>query len=451
MVFSLAGLMLLSACGVMNPAQAQDDQVMPTPIAPPGGPIIGGARDMQSSVTPTLAPIESEVAETGVPGLTPFLSTSPTETTALSTAVPIFVPLAGATGPYSYEANVNPLTGLMVSDPAVLNRRPIVVKVSNSPPLVRPQSGINDADLVFEHYTEVGVTRFSAIFYANAPTRVGSIRSARLIDYELSPMYQALLAFAGGSIGVEKRIYGSEAVKAGLCATREDRDQCGAESDIIGPAGFIPASDFADRAYKGVVYGPPTYFRDEKVPVPHNLFVNLGALWELAAKEGFAQRPDLKGLAFLPDIPANDNGSGIFLQVRYATELVDWYFNFQDGLYYRSSDEIKHFDSNTNQQVRASNVIVLYAGHYLTDIVESGWGENVNWSTQITLWPQGDMILFRDGKRYEGRWLRPSRSEALTFITKTGELLYLKPGNTWIQVVPLPDQMNPTIEWVKFF
>jgi hypothetical protein len=450
MVFSVIGLCMLSACGVL---QAQDQQAAPTPVAPPGGPIIGGVTDAQPTVinSPTIAPIESEVAETGVPGLTPFGSTSPTETTSIATPVPIFVPVAGAIGPYTYPVDVNPLTGLTVSDPNVLNRRPIVVKVSNSPPLVRPQSGINDADLVFEHYTEVGVTRFSAIFYANAPTRVGSIRSARLIDYELTPMYQGLLAFAGGSIGVEKRIYGSEAVKTGLCITRDDKEQCGAESDIIGPPGYIPPSDFADRAYKGVAYGPPYYFRDESIPVPHNLFVNLGALWELAAKEGFAQKPDLTGLTFLPEIPANDNGSGIFLQVRYATELVDWYFNFEDGLYYRSSDEVKHFDSNTNQQVRASNVVVLYAGHYLTDIVESGWGDNVNWSTQITLWPEGDMILFRDGKRYEGRWLRPSRGEALTFMTKTGELLYLKPGNTWIQVMPLPEQMNPDIEWVKFF
>ena len=443
----LMALIMLTACGIANASNPQEQQAMPTP----GGPIIGG--DTQVPVIDaTPASHESEVAETGVPGLTPFDTSAATATTvSTATAVPIFVPVDGAIGPYSYPADVNPLTGLPVSDARVLNRLPIVVKISNSPPLVRPQSGLNEADLVFEHYTEVGVTRFSAIFYANAPTRVGSIRSARLIDYELTPMYQALLAFAGGSIGVEKRIFGSQAVKAGLCADREDKDQCGAESDIIGPSGLIPPSEFAERAYKGVLYGPPYYYRDEKIPVPHNLFVDLQALWGLAAKEGFAQKPNLQGLAFLPETPPNDNGSGIFLQVRYATEKVDWYYNFADKLYYRSSDEVKHYDANTNQQVRAANVVVLYAGHYLTDIVESGWGENVNWSAQITLWPEGDLILFRDGKRYEGRWLRPSRGAALTFLSKTGELLYLKPGTTWIQVVPLREQMNPNIEWVKFF
>jgi hypothetical protein len=91
---------------------------------------------------------------------------------------------AGDLGPCSYPINVNPLTGLEVANPESLNRRPIDVKISNSPAIVRPQSGISEADLVFEHYTEVGITRFSAIFYTNAPQRVGSIRSARLIDYE---------------------------------------------------------------------------------------------------------------------------------------------------------------------------------------------------------------------------------------------------------------------------
>ena len=81
-----------------------------------------------------------------------------------------------------FPADVNPLTGLQVTDPAVLNRRPQVIKISNAPVLVRPQAGIGAADIVFEHYAEGGLTRFSAIFYSQAPNRVGSIRSARLIE-----------------------------------------------------------------------------------------------------------------------------------------------------------------------------------------------------------------------------------------------------------------------------
>jgi len=354
----------------------------------------------------------------------------------------------GAIGPFEYGTNINPLTGLEVADAAQLQRRPIVVKVSNSPALVRPQAGIAQADLVFEHYTEVGITRFSAIFYSQAPERVGSIRSARLIDFELVPMYQGLLAFAGASIGVDKRIYGSEAVIQSLCQNREDHEQCRAEADIIGPAGFTPPSDFADRAYKGVLFGRPYYFRDERIPVPHNLFVNLDALWDLAANDGNGERPDLQGMAFHPEPQAGVSGSGIYAQVRYQTTLVEWHYDPETNKYYRSTDGQRHFDANTEEQVNADNVIIVHAGHYLTDIIESQFNDVIHWSAQITVWPEGEAIVLRDGLRYKGRWLRSSRPELMMFETAEGDILYLKPGNTWIQLVRTPQQMDSESEWV---
>jgi hypothetical protein len=371
---------------------------------------------------------------------------SPEATTEV-TATP-YTLVDGAIGPYTYAENINPLTGLGVADPAQLNRRPIVVKISNSPALVRPQAGIGTADLVFEHYTEVGITRFSAIFYTNAPQRVGSIRSARLIDYELVPMYQGLLAFAGASIGVDKRIYGSETIIENLCRPREDIDQCRLEADVIAPAGFVPPSDFVDRAYKGVLYGAPYFFRDETIPVPHNLFANLEALWQLAEGDGNGGRPDLQGMAFHETPQGTPAGSGIYAQVRYRTTLVEWHYDPVTARYYRSTDGQRHFDANTAEQVSAANVVIVYAGHFLTDIIESQFEDTIHWSVQITVWSEGDAAILRDGVRYEGRWLRPTRADLLTFETVAGELIYLKPGNTWFQLVPTRDQMSPDVEWV---
>ena len=357
--------------------------------------------------------------------------------------------LDNAIGPCEYEENINPLTGLAIENPDMLNRRPIIVKISNSPALVRPQSGIGEADLAFEHYTEVGITRFSAIFYGNAPYRVGSIRSARLIDYELTPMYDALLAFAGASIGVDKRIYGSEAVAQGLCAPRQDYDQCLAEANIIGPAGFIPPSDFVERAYKGVLFGAPYFYRDETLPVPHNLFADLQALWELADNQGNGGRQDLSGMAFHPEIQGEPTGSGIYAQVRYATTIVEWHYDPETARYYRTTDGQRHFDASTNQQLSAANLVIVYAEHNDSDIIESGSGDNIHWSAQISLQSEGDAIIMRNGVRYEGHWLRPTRSDLLTFETVDGETIYLNPGNTWVQLVRLPEQMNPDNEWVN--
>jgi hypothetical protein len=349
-------------------------------------------------------------------------STAPTAITSISDTTTEFPaptieiaapPIAGAIGPDSFPVTVNPLTGLPVEDPAVLERRPMVVKISNAPPLVRPQAGIGEADLVYEHYAEGGLTRFSAIFYSRAPERVGSIRSARLIDYELVPMYQGLLAFSGASTGVEEYIFGSE---------------------------------FAERAYKGILYGPPYYWRDETVEVPHNLFANVAALWQLATEEGLNERPVLHGMAFHPDPPSGSSGAANSIDLRYRATRVRWEYDADIGRYRRFSDGLPHFDANLNEQVTAANVVILYAQHEFTDIVESQFQDSVSYSIEIRLWFDGDAILFRDGQRYDGRWVRPTREDMIGLRTDDGQLLYLKPGNTWFQVVRLPEQQDPAEE-----
>lgn len=340
-------------------------------------------------------------------------TTDPT-TEILATTIEIAAsPIAIALGPDRFPPGVNPLTGLSVDDPTVLQRRPMVVKISNAPPLVRPQAGIGQADLVFEHYAEGGLTRFSAIFYSRAPERVGSIRSARLIDYELVPMYQGILAFSGASAGVEEYIYGSE---------------------------------FADRAYKGILYGPPYYWRDESIEVPHNLFANVAALWQLAAEEGSNQRPHLQGMAFHLDPPPDSTGEANTLDLRYRATRVRWEYDADTGRYRRFSDGEPHFDANTNEQVTAANVVILFAEHQFTDIVESQFQDRVSYSIEIKLWFEGDAILFRDGQRYDGRWVRPTREDMIGLRTDDDQLLYLKPGNTWFQVVRLPEQQDPAEE-----
>jgi len=352
------------------------------------------------------------------------------------TATP-FVGLPGSVGPYTYPEIVNPLTGLIVNDPTTLERRPMVVKISNAPPLVRPQSGISEADIVFEHYAEGGLTRFSAVFYGNAPTRVGSIRSARLIDHELTAMFHGILAFSGASIGVEKYIYGSEDV-----ASRVEG------ADTVAPHGLIPPSEYAGRAYKGVLYGQPLYWRDENIPVPHNLFTNVAAIWERAAEEGHAQKPPLQGLAFHDEIPDGSSGAVSEIDIRYRATRVLWQYDPETGLYHRFADGIGHFDANTETQITAANVVVMYAEHVDTDIVESVWQDNVSWSTRIAVWGENDVVLFRDGQRYDGRWTRTIREHIISLRTSDGEMLYLKPGNTWFQIIRNPEQQNPDEEWL---
>jgi len=350
------------------------------------------------------------------------------------TPTPTPIPIPGAIGPVDFAENMNPLTGLTVDDPAQLARLPIVVKISNAPPLVRPQSGIAAADVVFEHYAEGGLTRFSAVFYGNTPTRVGSIRSARLIDHEITPMMDGMLVFSGGSIGVETYIYGSDVI----------------DPDFIhAPHRHIPPSEYADRAYKGVLYGLPYYWRDETIPVPHNMFANLETIWQLAAEDGHARRPDLQGMAFHPEPPANAVSPATDIDIRYRATRVRWLYDAEHNKYLRFADGEPHFDASTQAQITADNVVIMYSEHVDTEIIESQWQGNIAWSTQIQMWDRAPVILLRDGQRYEGYWIRTVREHLIALRTADDDILYLKPGNTWFQIVRLPEQQNPDEEWLE--
>lgn len=323
----------------------------------------------------------------------------PTAEQVLPTPMPFVL-----SAPQEFPPDINPLTGLP-ADPSVLERRPMIVKISNAPAIVRPQAGLGQADHVFEHYAEGGLTRFSAVFYGQSPTRVGSIRSSRLIDDELMTMYHGLLAFSGASIGVEA---------------------------IINAAPYFP------RTYKGVLFGAPYYWREDHVAAPHNMYVNVDALWSLAAQQGHAQRPDLRGLAFDPAAP--DGGTPApYISVRYAATQVEWWYDEATSTYLRFSDGLIHADGNTGEQVRADNVVALYAAHTETDIVESTWQGVDSYSIAIDLMNGGEALLFRSGQRYPARWSRPEGEALFQFRTPEGDPLPFAPGVTWFQVLPPPE------------
>ena len=197
-------LFLLVACG--GAEEAPPTALPPTTVEEP----------VAAVPTATTAVITAPTNEPDEPlPPPPTVAPAPTSTVAPdpvveeATAVPIEI--ISLLSPADFGTDRNPLTGELMTNPADLQRRPLAVKLSNSPPsYTRPQSGLNQADLVFEHTTEGNITRFTAIFYGQTPEKVGPIRSARLIDVELPAMYDAALFYSGTSTGVGERLRGSD-------------------------------------------------------------------------------------------------------------------------------------------------------------------------------------------------------------------------------------------------
>jgi len=88
-------------------------------------------------------------------------------TNATETSIPA-QPLQTATQ-IVLPPSINPLTGLPVRDPSLLDLPTMLVSISTFPVTARPQAGLSFAPYVFEVYITEGTTRYLTTFYGEFP------------------------------------------------------------------------------------------------------------------------------------------------------------------------------------------------------------------------------------------------------------------------------------------
>src|SRR4051794_1973040 len=115
-----------------------------------------------------------------------------TSTTEATTTVASTAPPTTATPPPTA-----PELGLPDPDGASLTRPALWVKIENTPE-ARPQTGLAQADVVFEQVTEGGITRFITLFNSQIPDVVGPIRSTRAMDSDVAAPLGGVFAYSGG-------------------------------------------------------------------------------------------------------------------------------------------------------------------------------------------------------------------------------------------------------------
>ncbi|MDZ4177782.1 MAG: DUF3048 domain-containing protein [Coriobacteriia bacterium] len=284
-----------------------------------------------------------------------------------------------------------PLTGLAASDSALPTARRIVsVKVENSP-AARPQSGLQLADVVYESITEGGITRFNCMFHSQIPETVGPVRSARFSDVKLVPQYAPLFAFSGANSRVNAAIR-----SAGLQNLSQDA---------------------------GISNG---YSRVRSRPAPHNLYLDLGKIREEGVKRGFPATQELRRLNFERGVsnPGALPAAGISIPFSTANR-VEWTYDAAADAYVRANNGSVHKDALTGEQLRATNVVVMWAK--ATPTQPAG-------TYDIALTGSNRVSVFRNGQRIDGTWNAAADSPP-TFSAADGSPVRLSPGNTWFQVV----------------
>lgn len=331
------------------------------------------------------------------PTRTPWPSETPSET------IDSFIRI----GPNNFPEYINPLTGLPVPNPALLERRPIIAKIPNYPHAVRPQSGISLADQIWEYYLEWGLTRFVGVFYGNDVTRFGPLRSGRIFDEHLLNMYNAIFVFNGA----DKRTFDYYEEK---------------EVDF----GYFVVEQFC-----------PPLCRDDSINSYNNLFGNTSQVHAQIKNRGLDDsRQDLSG-NFFSSISGRDFSEADDVYVNYSyANYARWVYdpNLEQYVRYQGSvdnyDGVSgkyelHTDAHTGQPITASNLVILMVTH---DFYHKSSDTEV---FSIDLTGSGDAFVFRDNKLYRARWHRYDENKPIAMLSSDGRSFPMKPGVTFFQVI----------------
>jgi hypothetical protein len=126
------------------------------------------------------APKPNIVTKSPTPQLSPTIETLNAEEMVVETP--------SLSTPVLHAPTVNPLTGLTVQDPSLLDLPAALVSVAHFPPTARPQAGLSFAPFVFEVYITEGATRFLTAFYGELPAPEPYLQGICIV--RTSPLHQ---------------------------------------------------------------------------------------------------------------------------------------------------------------------------------------------------------------------------------------------------------------------
>jgi len=321
------------------------------------------------------------------------------------------------------EEVINPLTGLPPVDAEKLNRRPVMIKVSNYPQTGRPHAGLSFADMVFDYYIGSGTNRFLAVYYGSDSPQVGPVRSGRFVDAQLVTMYSGILGYGSAD----------EDTDAELTARLGDY----AINNLEAPCPAFCGASTHDAI---------------------GVFARSDAISDFVDAQGWENgTPDLPGMVFSNDQPLGGKiADKVHILFNYYNR-GEWRFDQASGKYLRWIENFPEFDSDqfemiplvdrvTGQQLGFSNLIIIRAEY--TELAPT--------RHQIDIWGNKKGLpayFFRDGQMVEGSWRTVNDTDPMQFFAKDGRSFALKPGNTWIVIAGLSSTFQEITpgEWELFF
>ena len=313
----------------------------------------------------------------------------PKTTTTTTTTVPRYVA----------SRTICPLTDMRAPGGVVPRRPALLVKIGNEPDGARPQSGLNEADIVFDTPAEGFIMRYAAVYQCNNASSIGPTRSVRWVDWNMIArlFVRPILAFAGG---INPNVDGV-ASKSWI-----------GEADLLGNA-----------ASAGV--------RITSRVAPDNLYTSTQALYAMFKKRTAPPPPIFDYSASPP--PGSTPATSVGINFSYGTDAI-WQWKAASGLWLHTYSGSPDIDTLTGQQVSTTNIVLIVAHYLIGPFAENQLPGSGDVESQLQ--GSGAAYVFRDGRSVAVTWHRQDQLSKFTFTNAKGQAVDLAPGRTWVEIDP---------------
>ncbi len=291
----------------------------------------------------------------------------------------------------------SPLTGLPV-DAKLTENRPVAIMIDNYVE-ARPQSGLKDAEIVYEILAEGMITRYMAIFQTASPESVGPIRSSRMYYIQKALEYDPLYVHVGGS---------PEALKILKTLNIGNVD--------------------------GLVAGKDIFWRLKHKKAPNNMYSSMVALRKQAANLKHNMTATFESWLFhhVPEAITGDSALKVKLVYKKPNDKdkVGYYTTYAYdetlGKYKRGFNGKAHLDEVDGTVLTAMNIIIQVAKHRVLD--NKG-------RLEVDVVGEGTGLYMTMGNQIPITWKKPKTESITRFFDGTGTEITFNPGVTWVQVI----------------
>jgi len=274
-------------------------------------------------------------------------------------------------------------------------RPALAVKIGNEPEGARPQSGLNEADIVYDTPAEGGIMRYVAVYQCHSASSIGPTRSVRSVDWHILQAFgHPILAFAGGITP---------------------------DVNMVDGLGWLQPADLLAGAQGAAVR------ITSRIP-PDNLYTSTHALWALS-KSTLLPPAVFSFSASLPALATP--ASALSIDFSQGTDVV-WKWDGRAGDWLHTYSGAQDIDVLTNQPVTTTNIVVQIVHYSFGPYAESPGGTG---DVQSQTVGSGSGYILRGGKSIKVTWHRSSLSAPTTFTDADGEAVALAPGRTWVELV----------------